>query len=682
MRIKYSFIALIIMSMLACQGPDKDTTGEKKDFQYVLEQFADLRILRYEVTGFESLSLPEKQLVYYLSQAALCGRDILWDQNGEYNLAVRKALENIYITYSGNKTSDEFKKFETYLKRIWFSNGIYHHYASTKIIPEFGQEYFRQLVAGSEKTGFPQVQGKSTEESLSQLEKVIFDPEFQAIKVSQNTDQDIVTGSAVNFYRDVTEAEVVDFYSKQKDKKDLTPISYGLNSRVVKKEDGQISEGVWKSGGLYGTAIDQIIFWLEKAQAVAQNPDQMAGIEKLIAYYKSGDLSIWDEYNIIWVSDTSRVDFINGFIEVYNDPLGLKGTWESVVNFKDIKATRRTETIATNAQWFEDNSPVDERFRKKEVKGVSAKVITVAMLGGDCYPATPIGINLPNADWIRKDHGSKSVTLENITYAYNQASLGSGFLEEFSYNDEELQLVKKYGPVTDNLHTDLHECLGHGSGQLLPGVSTEALKNYQSPLEETRADLFALYYIMDPKLVELGLLPDHEAAKAQYISYIRNGMMTQLRRIEPGNDIAQAHMRNRQLISSWCYEKGEDENIIEKIQKDGKTYFHINDFEALRALFGTLLIEVQRIKSEGDYEAGKNLVETYGVKVDQVIHTEVLERFRKLNIAPYSGFVNPEYTLVEEDGKVVDIVINYVTDYSEQMLKYSREYSYLPIYND
>lgn len=666
--------------LLSCNTSNRDKNREQEEFSYVLEQFADLRIMRYQVPGFDSLSLKEKELIYYLSQAALCGRDIMWDQNGQYNLAIRKTLENIYETYKGDREAKEFNDFMIYLKRVWFSNGIYHHYATDKIMPAFTQEYFNQLVAESDPAGFPVLSGKSKEESLNKLIPVIFDKNVLNKKVNQQSGTDLVAGSAVNFYRDITEKEVVSYYASLKDKKDTTPVSYGLNSRLI-GTNGKPEEVIWKSGGLYGQAIDKIIFWLEKAQSVAESPDQLAGIEKLIEYYKTGSLDTWDEYNIIWVNDTSRIDFVNGFIEVYNDPLGLKGSWESVVNFKDIEATKRTETIAANAQWFEDNSPIDDRFKKKEVKGVSAKVITVAMLAGDCYPYTPIGINLPNADWIRKAHGSKSVTMENITYAYNQASLGSGALEEFSYDTAEAALVRTYGPITDNLHTDMHECLGHGSGQLLEGVSSEALKNYQSSLEEARADLFALYFLMDQKMVDLGLIPTLDAAKAQYISYIRNGIMTQLRRIEPGKSIEQAHMRNRQLIAKWCFEKGQADNVIEKVVKDGKTYFRINDFEKLHSLFGQLLSEIQRIKSEGDYEAGKKLIETYGVQVDQDLHKEVLARYEKLNLAPYSGFVNPEFELIEKDGEIKDIKINYVTDFSAQMLKYSKEYSFLPVEN-
>jgi len=678
MKTQYLLTGLIVFTMLS--GCSKESKKDENSFDYILEQFADLRILRYHVPGFDELSLQEKKLIYYLGQAALCGRDILWDQNGKYNLAIRKTMENIYETYSGDRQSKDFQEFLIYLKRIWFSNGIYHHYATDKIIPGFSTDYFRELIAGSTKSGFPEISPKSADETLELLIPVIFDPNILAKKVNQDPSKDLVSTSAVNFYQGLNEKEVTTYYDSMKDKTDETPLSYGLNTQLIKTGE-TIEEEVWKSGGLYGQAIDKVIFWLEEALTVTQTPEQIEGIEKLIAYYKTGDLETWDEYNVIWVKDTSRVDFVNGFIEVYSDPLGLKGTWESVVNFKDLVATRRTETISANAQWFEDNSPVNALFKKKEVKGVSAKVITVAMLGGDCYPHTPIGINLPNADWIRKVHGSKSVTMENITYAYQQASLGSGFLEEFSYDSSEMALVREYGPMTDNLHTDLHECLGHGSGQLLEGVSSDALKNYQSSLEEARADLFALYYILDPKVVELGLLPNEDAAKAQYISYIRNGIMTQLRRIESGNNIEQAHMRNRQLIARWCFDKGQPDNVIEKIERDGKTFYRINDFEKLRTLFGELLAEVQRIKSEGDYEAGKALVENYGVKVDPELHKEVLARFEKLNIAPYSGFVNPEYELVEKDGEIVDIKVSYVSDFSAQMLKYSKEYSFLPVVN-
>ncbi len=671
----------IMLSLLnSCKEPKNKATQDEK-FNFFVEQFADLRILRYQVPGFDELTLNQKKLIYFLSQAALCGRDILFDQNGKYNLAIRRTLENIYKTYTGDRDSDDFQKFIIYLKRIWFSSGIYHHYSTDKIPPEFSEEYFTNLVKYSDSTGFPVRKGQSITNLLDEMTPVIFDPELFPKMVSQDTKKDLVVNSAVNFYEGVTQKEAEAFYNKLKDPSDTQPISYGLNTKLIKK-DNNIKEIKWALGGMYSQAIKEILFWLNKAKTVAENTEQAEIIEKLIDYYKTGDLKTWDDYNVLWVKDVeSRIDFINGFIETYSDPLGLKATWESVVNFKDIKATKRTEIISSNAQWFEDHSPIDDRFKKKEVKGISAKVITVAQLGGDCYPHTPIGINLPNADWIRKEHGSKSVTLSNITYAYDQASLKTGFLEEFSASKEEIDLIRKYGYLASNIHVDLHECLGHGSGQLLPGVATDALKNYQSPLEETRADLFSLYYIMDPKMIELGLLPNLDAAKAEYISYIRNGLMTQLTRIELGKNIEQAHMRNRQLISRWCMEKGKDDNVIERISKNGKTYFKINDFQKLRSLFGELLKEVQRIKSEGDYEAGKNLVETYGVEVDRKLHKEVLDRYKKLNLSPYSGFLNPEFIAIKNNDTIIDVKINYPDNYSEQMMKYSREYSFLPTYN-
>jgi dipeptidyl-peptidase-3 len=673
------FIVLIFNSCKQEMTSETDTSGE---FSYVLEQFADLRILQYQVPGFNDLTLKQKELIYYLSEAAICGRDILFDQNGRYNLLIRKNLENLYSSYKGDKTSGNWKKFEVYLKRIWFSNGIYHHYSNDKFIPDFDEGYFNELIHESDKDGFVLLDGKNLEETIQLLKKIIFDKNFEPKKITLDSSKDIIAGSAVNFYGErVTQEDVESFYAGIRDEKDNTPVSYGLNSKVI-LTNGKVEEKVYKLSGLYGQAIEKIVHWLEKAVKVAETPEQKEGLQKLISYYKSGNLETWDEYNVLWVKDLeSRVDFINGFIEVYNDPIGMKATWESVVNYKNIEATKRTEIISSNAQWFEDNSPIDDRFKKPEVKGVTAKVIDVAMLGGDCYPATPIGINLPNADWIRRDHGSKSVTLDNITYAYAQANLTSGFLEEFSLTEEDMERERKYGPLSDNLHTDLHECLGHGSGQLLPGVSSEALRNYHSPLEETRADLFALYYILDPKMIEIGLLPSLDAAKAQYLSYIRNGLMTQLRRIEPGKNIEQAHMRNRQLISKWCYEKGQAENVIELIRKDEKTYIKINDFARLRQLFGELLKEVQRIKSEGDYEAGKILVETYGVKVDEDLHQEVIERFKELDIAAYSGFINPVYNTVMENGQLVDIEISYNEDYTKQMLRYSRDYSFLPVEN-
>ncbi len=666
----------------SCQTTSPDSSaGSDTHFNYQLEQFADLRILRYQVPNFDQLNLRQKKLIYFLSQAALCGRDILWDQNGRYNLAIRQVLENIYTTYTGDMSSDSYKAFLTYLKQVWYWNGIYHHYSNDKILPGFSVGYFNELVYKSNPEGFPAFKGSTPEETLNTLIPVLFDPQYLNKKVNQKEGSDMVAESAVNFYRQVSQHEATEFYHQMKNPSDSSPPSYGLNSRLSAKS-GVLEEQVWKSGGLYGPAIDQIVYWLQQAQTVAETSEQQAGIALLIRYYETGDLKTWDEYNIQWVADTAQVDFVNGFIETYSDPLGMKGSWESVVNFTDLKATRRTQIISQNAPWFEAHSPIDDRFKKQQVVGISAKVITVAMLGGDCYPYSPLGINLPNSDWIRKDYGSKSVSLENIAQAHAQANLQSGFLEEFSYDTNEYKLVKTFGPLTDNLHTDLHECLGHGSGQLIEGVSSEALKNYHAPLEEARADLFALYYLMDPKMIELGLLPNPDAAKAQYLSYIRNGLMTQLRRIEPGKNIEQAHMRNRQLIARWCYEKGQSENIIEKMQKEGKTYFRINDYEKLRQLFAILLAEIQRIKSEGDYTAGKTLVETYGVKVDPVLHTEVLKRFESIHMAAYSGFVNPEYQPIEKNGEIIDIQLHYAKDYASQMLQYSRKYSFLPIENN
>ncbi|MBN3035009.1 MAG: dihydrofolate reductase [Bacteroidales bacterium] len=661
------------------EGKEKqeNATGQPGDFKFLLEQFADLKIMRYQVPGFDELTPRQRVLIYYLSEAALCGRDIVFDQNFRYNLIVRKTLEEIFTHYEGDRNHPDFGKFTVYLKRVWFSNGIHHHYSTDKIDPGFSGAYFEELVRNSPGAVLPLREGQTVREFVAWLSPILFDPNVAPKRISLDPSTDMVQSSACNFYDGLTQQEAELFYEKMKDPSDPDPVSYGLNSRLVKK-DGQIVEEVYRVGGLYGPAVEKVVYWLEQASGVAENEHQHAVISKLIDYYRTGNLETFDEYNVLWVNDLdSRIDFVNGFIEVYGDPLGMKATWESVVNFKDMDATRRTEIISSNAQWFEDHSPVDARFRKKKVKGVSAKVITVAQLGGDCYPSTPIGINLPNADWIRKEHGSKSVTMENITYAYDQAALGNGFLEEFCASEEEIGLAKEWGSLGSNVHTDLHECLGHGSGQLLPGTSPEALKNYSSALEEARADLFALYYIMDPKMVELGVLPSLHPARAEYNTYIRNGLMSQLTRIEPGKNIEQAHMRNRQLVASWCCEKGRDRNIIEKFSRDGKTFVRINDYEGLRGLFGELLAEVQRIKSEGDYKAGMKLVEGYGVQVDTVLHQEVLERFRKLNIAPYGGFVNPLITPVMQNGQVTDAEISYPDDYTKQMLYYSEKYSFL-----
>lgn len=668
--------------LAACQQRSGKKTADNADtFEWKVDQFADIRILRYQIPEFEQLSLRQKIFLYYLSEAALSGRDIIWDQNCKYNLLVRNYLENIYLTYQGDRQSDNFQQFLIYLKRVWFSNGIHHHYSTDKIQPGFSREFFKQLVDGSDATKFPIWPSSTAQQTFDLMQKILFDPNFLSKRVNLNPSKDLLLTSANNFYENVTQHEAETFYSRMKDPNDPTPVSYGLNSKLVKKE-GKIVEQVWKSGGMYGKAIDQIIYWLEKAIPYAENEAQQNVIRLLIKYYRTGDLKVWDQYNIAWVEDTqSLIDFVNGFIEVYGDPLGLKASWEALVNFKNLEATRRTEILSANAQWFEDHSPIDNRFKKQNVKGVSAKVINAVQLGGDLYPATAIGINLPNADWIRKDHGSKSVTLENITYAYDQVSLQSGLYEEFIENKEDLQLIKKYRSLTDNLHTDLHECLGHGSGQLLPGVASDALKNYQSTLEETRADLYALYYIMDEKMVELGILPTSEAAKAQYLYQILNGLMIQLCRIEPGKNLEQAHMRNRQLIARWCYEMGKPDRVIEMYRKNNKTYVRINDYQKLRQLFGQLLAEVQRIKSEGDYAAGKNLVETYGVIVDQKLRNEVAARYQKLNLAPYSGFINPKLVPVEQNGQITEVKVIYPKDYIQQMLEYSEKYSFLPLQN-
>lgn len=672
------------IAFTACTGNKTASPEKAQSFSYEVDKFADLQILRYQVPGFESLTLNQKQLLYHLSQAAIMGRDILFDQNCRYNLAVRRTLEAITENYKGDRSSADYKAMEVYLKRVWFSNGIHHHYGEEKFVPGFSEEFFVSAVKGLDPNAVPVRDGQTVDQFLAELVPVIFDPSVLSKRTVQSGDQDLILASANNYYGGgITQHEVEAFYDKMKDPKDETPISYGLNSRLV-KEDGKIVEKVWKVGGLYTQAIEKIVAELQLAVPFAENENQKKVIETLISYYKTGDLKEFDAYAVLWVKDTvSEVDFVNGFTETYGDPLGMKASWESTVNFVNKEATKRTIVISNNAQWFEDNSPVDSRFKKKEVKGVSAKVITVAMLGGDCYPATPIGINLPNADWIRKDHGSKSVTIENITEAYDKASQGSGFNEEFVWSDKEREALKTYGFLTDNLHTDLHECLGHGSGQLLPGVASDALKAYSSTLEETRADLFGLYYIADPKLVELGLVPDAEAYKAEYYKYIMNGLMSQLVRIELGKNVEEAHMRNRQLIAKWAFEQGKADNVIELKKKEGKTYVVVNDYAKLRELFGKLLAEVQRIKSEGDFAAGKKLVEDYAVKVDPELHAEVLKRYAALNLAPYKGFVNPVMKLVKnEKGEVTDVTLDYTEGYTQQMMRYGKEYSFLPTYND
>ena len=670
------------LSLLTACGGNPKTTAEAEKFDYTVEQFADLQILRYRVPGFEDLSLKQKELVYYLTEAALQGRDILFDQNGKYNLTIRRMLEAVYTGYKGDKNTPDFKAMEVYLKRVWFSNCIHHHYGSEKFVPGFTPEFFRQAVQSVDAATLPLAEGQTVEQLCEEVFPVIFDPTVMPKRVNQAAGEDLVLTSACNYYDGVTQQEAEDFYNALKNPQDETPVSYGLNSRLV-KEDGKIQEKVWKVGGLYGQALEKIVYWLKKAEGVAETPEQKAVIAKLMEFYETGDLKTFDEYAILWVKDlNSRIDFVNGFTESYGDPLGMKASWESLVNFKDLEATQRTELISGNAQWFEDHSPVDGQFKKEKVKGVSAKVITAAILAGDLYPATAIGINLPNANWIRSHHGSKSVTIGNITDAYNKAAHGNGFNEEFVYSDAELQLIDKYADVTDELHTDLHECLGHGSGKLLPGVDPDALKAYGSTIEEARADLFGLYYVADPKLVELGLTPSADAYKAQYYTYLMNGLMTQLVRIEPGNNVEEAHMRNRQLIARWVYEKGAAEKVVELVKKDGKTYVVINDYEKVRDLFGRLLAEIQRIKSTGDYAGAHDLVEAYAVKVDPALHAEVLERYKKLNLAPYKGFVNPKYEAVTDaDGTITDVTVTYDEGYAEQMLRYSKDYSTLPSVN-
>lgn len=661
-------------------------TAEKKvqdDFSYTVEKFADLQILRYKVPEFEQLSLQQKELVYYLTEAALQGRDILFDQNCKYNLRIRKMLEAVYENMQKDQQAmadagEDYKNFEVYLKCVWFANGIHHHYSSNKFQPAFSQAFLKEQVEKLDPSQLPLAEGQTVADFEAEIFPVIFDPQVMPKKTNQAEGDDLILTSACNYYDGVNQKEAEDFYAKMKKADDPEPVMYGMNSTLVKK-DGKIYEDVWKSGGKYGAAIDKIIYWLEKAQTVAENDAQKEVIAKLIKFYKSGDLKDFDDYSIAWVKDLdSRVDFVNGFTESYGDPLGMKASWESIVNFKNEEATKRTETISSNAQWFETNSPVDARFKKENVKGVSAKVINAAILAGDLYPSTAIGINLPNSNWIRSEHGSKSVTIGNITDAYNKASHGSGLMEEFAYSQTELDLINKYADLTDELHTDLHECLGHGSGKLLPGVDPDALKAYGSTIEEARADLFGLYYMADQKLVDLKLLDSPEAYKAQYYTYMLNGLMTQLVRINPGDSIEEAHMRNRQLIAKWAYEHGKKDNVVEFVKKDGKTYVKVNDYEKLRGLFGDLLAEIQRIKSEGDFDAARELVETYAVKVDPVLHKEILERYAKLNLAPYKGFVNPKYELVKDaQGNITDVKVSYDEGYAEQMLRYSKDYSNL-----
>lgn len=669
----------IAVAMTATASAMANTLDPNNPSGTVVDRFADIEVMRYVVPGFDDLTLSQKKLIYFLTEAALHGRDILWDQNGKYNLPIRQLLESVYTNYTGDRSSEEFRNFELYLKQVEFGNGVYHHYSTDKFTPRFSQKWFEAQVSALEKADRLPV----NKSQLPVLAKVIFDPSFMPKRVNQAAGQDLITTSAVNMYENVTQPEVEAYYAALKDTTDLTPVSYGLNSRLVKDADGTIREQVYKVGGYYSDAIEKIVADLEKALPFAENQQQKAVIEELVKFYRTGSLKTFDDYSILWAEDTdSQVDFINGFIESYGDPLGMTGSWESIVNFRDEKSSARTRTLASSAQWFEDHSPVDPKFRKPEVKGVSAKVINAAILAGDAYPATPIGINLPNANWIRAAHGSKSVTIENITRAYDDASHGNGFNEEFVIDQPTIDLLDKYLFITDNLHTDLHECLGHGSGRLMPGVDPDALKEHGSAIEEARADLFALYYLADPKMIELGLLDNPEAYKAEYYKYILNGLMTQLMRIEPGKDIEEAHMRNRQLIAAWAFDHGRKDNVIELVKKNGKTFIRINDYNKLRDLFGQLLHEIQRIKSEGDYAAGAALIDKYAVKVDPELHREVLDRYARLDIAPYKGFVNPVYVAVDAAGNatadpsaITDVKVTYEEGYIPQMLRYSRDYS-------
>jgi len=668
---------MILTTFVTCRNSVKPQTATEKEFNYFVDQFEDMRVLRYRLPGFDSLSLRQKKLIYYLSEAALTGRDILWDQNFRYNLLIRKTIEAAINNYKGDKESTEYKAFIVYAKRVFFANGIHHHYSSDKFKPGFSETFFTDLVKNCEPGSLPLNKGESTEGLLKLVTPLIFNDNMYPRKIEQKEGSDMVAESAVNFYEGVTQQEVEKFYSQKISPDDPRPVSLGLNSKVLRK-DGKIVEEIYRSGGMYGKTIDKIIYWLQKAGEAAETENQKKELDILIEYYRTGNLKTWDDYNVMWAGNTeTTVDYINGFIETYNDPLGMKATWEAIVEYTDFDATRRTKVITENSQWFEDNSPVQSEYKKEKVTGVAARVINIAMLGGDCYPVSPLGINLPNANWIRKEVGSKSVTLANITGAYDAASQGNGFLEEFAADAEEIERSKKYGNIAGALHTDLHECVGHASGKLAPGTDPNALKNYASPLEEARADLFALYYLMDKKLQDLGLLPDENAARAAYDSYIRNGLLTQMVRIKPGKDIEQAHMRCRAAISRWVYEKGKNENVIGMFVRDGKTYVKISNYEKLRELFGYLLKEVQRIKSEGDFQAGKDLIEKHGVKLDAGLHAEILSRYEKLNLAPYTGFVNPVLKPVTDpSGNITDVEVVYTDDYLEQMLLYGKTYSY------
>ncbi len=681
MRQLSNFLFIIIgITIMNCSSDQKN---KEDNFKYVIEQFADLRIQRYQVPGFEELGLRQKLLAYYLYQASLSGRDMIYDQNYKHNLYIRRTVEAIIKTYTGDRTTADYQKFITYVKRVWFSNGIHHHYSSKKFLPEFSKEYFAQLVFGADEYELPLQNMETPNDLIKKLTPILFDPNVDGMKVNQDPNVDLVKSSAVNFYEGVTQKEVEAFYKKIINPNDSEPVSYGLNSKLL-REKGEVFERHWKANSMYAAPIQKIIYWLKKAVEVAENEQQKKCFQLLIEYYETGDLKKWDEYNIAWVKDTTSViDFVNGFIETYNDPLGYRANYESIVSIKDNEATKRIKAIGNNAQWFEDNSPIMTEHKKKNVKGISARVITVVVESGDASPSTPIGINLPNANWIRKEHGSKSVNLGNIVHSYNMFANTSGVLQEFAYSAEEIERSKKYGALSDDLHTDMHEVIGHASGQLNPGVgeTNETLKNYASTLEEARADLVALYYVFDQKLVDIGVMPSLDAGKAQYDGYIKNGLMIQLARIQPGENVEEAHMRNRQLIAKWVYEKGLLERVIEKKVKDGKTYFVINDYNKLKNLFGQLLREIQRIKSEGDYASGKNLVENYGVKVDQEIHKEILERYKKLNISPYAGFINPKLVPVMNGSQIIDVKIEYPEDFTKQMLEYAKEYSFLTTYN-
>ena len=679
------FTALLAcLTSLTTDVKAQKNNEKETQFKYVIDEFADIKVMRYQIPGWEELSLSQQEYLYYLSEAAKCGRDILWDQNYKYNLTVRRTLENILSSFKDKRETKDWAEFEVYAKRVFFSNGIHHHYSEDKIMPTFSKDYFKSLIKASSPNAFPTNKGEKIDQFAARITDIIFNPKVAPVRKETDKTKDIVANSAVNFYQGVTREEAENFYNNQVSPDENRPLSHGLNSKLIKK-DGKIYEETYKVGGLYTQAIEEILHWLEKAEKVAENDKQREYIRLLIQYYKTGSLKTWDDYNVAWASDIeSQCDFVNGFIENYTDPLGMKSSWESVVNFKDIEATKRTETISSNAQWFEDHSPVAQEYKKKEVKGVSAKVINAVMLGGDCYPTPPIGINLPNADWIRKEYGSKSVTIANLSSAYDLASLESpkGALQEFAASEQEIELAKKYSSLSGDLHTDMHECLGHGSGQLLPGTSPSALADYSSSLEEARADLFALYYMMDPYMIEIGLIPDLGVGKAAYDSYLRNGLLTQYARIEFGKTVNQAHMQARKLISTYTFERGQEAGAVVKFQKNGKTYFQIKDHEAVRKIFGELLATLQDIKSKGDYQAGKDLIEKYAVKIDPVLHQEIIDRYKKLNIKPYGGFVNPEITpIANKDGEIIKYQLTYPKDFLKQHLQYGKNYSFLPTLN-